>query len=59
MHTDSDTRPLFRSYRGTSSPTRYFPALTAILSGNLDSITGGAFAYDGQGYEIQAHRAFR
>ena len=40
MHTDADTRPIVRSRMGTSSPTRYIPALDAILEGNLTKYLG-------------------
>lgn len=40
MHTDSDTRPIIRSRQGTGSPTRYIPALDAILENNLTKHTG-------------------
>lgn len=40
MHTDDGTRPLFRSYQGTSDPLRYFPQLSSILAGTLDAVDG-------------------
>jgi hypothetical protein len=40
MHTDADTRPIIRSRQGTSSPTRYIPALDAILENNLTKHVG-------------------
>ena len=40
MHTDSDTRPIIRSRQGTDSPTRFIPALDAILENNLTKHTG-------------------
>lgn len=40
MHSDADTRPIIRSRAGTSSPTRYIPALDAILENNLTKHTG-------------------
>jgi hypothetical protein len=40
LHTDSDTRPIVRSRQGTSSPTRYIPALDAILENNLTKHVG-------------------
>jgi hypothetical protein len=40
VHTDSDTRPIIRSRQGTSSPTRYIPALDAILENNLTKHIG-------------------
>ena len=40
MHTDADTRPIIRSRQGTSSPTRYIPALDAILENNLTKYDG-------------------
>jgi hypothetical protein len=40
MHTDADTRPIIRSRQGTSSPTRYIPALDAILENNLTKHIG-------------------
>jgi hypothetical protein len=40
MHTDDDTRPIIRSRQGTTSPTRYIPALDAILENNLTKHIG-------------------
>ncbi|AZZ95527.1 hypothetical protein EUZ85_21775 [Hahella sp. KA22] len=40
MATDDGKRPLFRSFQGTTSSTRYFPKLDAILSGDLSSSLG-------------------
>ncbi len=40
MHTDADTRPIIRSRQGTDSPTRFIPALDAILENNLNKHTG-------------------
>ncbi|OZG72296.1 hypothetical protein BTA51_16280 [Hahella sp. CCB-MM4] len=40
MSTDDGSRPLFRSVQGTTSPTRYFPELSAIVSGDLGSSLG-------------------
>ncbi|WLQ17174.1 M12 family metallo-peptidase [Hahella aquimaris] len=40
MATDDGQRPLFRSFQGTTSPTRYFPKLDVILSGDLSGSLG-------------------
>ncbi len=40
MRTDDGARPLFRSFLGATSPTRYFPQLSAVISGDLASSFG-------------------
>lgn len=40
MNTDDGTRPLFRSFFGSSSPTRFFPKFEQVLAQNIESTPG-------------------